>query len=58
MPDPIPSLDALLAIPSFDGKEIARTTIKVTKAGDGLSEALKVDPQAFHLGDIVHAVIE
>lgn len=41
----------------FDGMDVLRTTIAVTNAGDGLSEAMKVDPQEFHLGDEVFVVL-
>ena len=43
---------------SFESHQIAQTSIKVTNAGDGLSQALKIDPQVFHHGDIVHVVLE
>lgn len=42
----------------FDGREVIKTSIAITNAGDGLSEALKVDPQALHIGDKVHVVLE
>lgn len=42
----------------FDGCPVVRTAIAVTKAGDGLSEALKVDPQEYHVGDKVYVVLE
>jgi hypothetical protein len=41
----------------FDGKDVVRTTISVSNAGDGLSEALAIDPQEFHHGDEVFVVI-
>lgn len=42
----------------FDGKDVLRTTIAVTSAGDGLSEALKVDPKLMHLDEKVYVVLE
>jgi hypothetical protein len=42
----------------FDGQQVLRTTIAVTNAGDGLSDALKVDPALLHLGDKVYVVLE
>ena len=42
----------------FDGAEVIKTSIAITNAGDGLSEALKVDPQSLHIGDTVHVVLE
>lgn len=43
---------------TFDDKDVIRTSIAVTNAGDGLSSAMKVDPQLFHLGDKVYVVLE
>lgn len=42
----------------FDGKDVIRTSISVTNAGDGLSNAMKVEPQLLHLGDKVYVVLE
>jgi hypothetical protein len=42
----------------FDGKQVVRSTIAVTNAGDGLSDALGIDPQEFHHGDTVYVVLE
>ena len=42
----------------FDGKPVVRTTIAITNAGDGLSDALGIDPQEFHHGDRVYVVLE
>lgn len=41
----------------FDGQPVTRSAIAVTRAGDGLSEALKVDPAEFHLGQEVYVVL-
>ncbi len=46
------------ALTSFDGRDVIKTTIAITKAGDGLSDALKVDPQEFSLGDEVVVVLK
>ena len=43
---------------TFDGFPVVRTTIAVTNAGDGLSDALGIDPQEFHHGDRVYVVLE
>lgn len=53
----IPDLDAVEALGQFDGRPVTRTSIKVTNAGDGLSEALEVDPKEFHLDDEVFVVL-
>lgn len=42
----------------FDGRQVIRTSIAVSNAGDGLSEALRIDPREFHHGEIVHVVLE
>lgn len=42
----------------FDGRDVLTTSVKVTRAGDGLSEALGVDPQLLHHGDRGAIVIE
>ena len=42
----------------FDGKTVLTTGIKVTRAGDGLSSALQIEPREFAHGEIVHVVLE
>jgi len=42
----------------FEGRKITKTTIAVTKAGDGLSTAMKIDPVLLHQGDRVYVVLE
>jgi hypothetical protein len=49
---------AMTDLGNFDGKDVLRTTIAVTNAGDGLSEALKVDPKLMHLDEKVYVVLE
>lgn len=39
------------ALGTYDGLDILRSTIAIRKAGDGLSDALGVAPQAFRIGD-------
>lgn len=41
----------------FDGRDVVRSTIAVTGAGDGLSAAMAVDPQEYHHGQEVVIVI-
>lgn len=56
-----PSLKQLgdVALHEFEpGKPVVKTGIKVTNAGDGLSNALAVDPQEFTTGDTVNVVLE
>lgn len=42
----------------FEGKPVLSTTVAIRKAGDGLSAALKVDPEELHHGDTVYVVLE
>lgn len=42
----------------FEGKEVIATTIAITRAGDGLSAALAVDPVEMHTGQKVYVVLE
>lgn len=42
----------------FEGVEVTKTSIAITKAGDGLSKALKVKPQTFKLGQTVYVLME
>jgi len=43
---------------AFEGRDVLQTSIKVTNAGDGLSDALAVDPAEYHLTDTVYVVLE
>lgn len=43
---------------SFDGAPVLATSIKITKAGDGLSKALAVDPQIIHSDEKIYVVLE
>jgi hypothetical protein len=42
----------------IDGKKVTRVSIAVTNAGDGLSDAMKIDPEIFHMGETVILAIE
>lgn len=42
----------------FEGRPVIRTTIKVTKAGDGLSEALSIEPEELHVGQRLRLVMD
>lgn len=42
----------------FEGKPVLSTTVAIRKAGDGLSAALKVDPEELHHGETVYVVLE
>lgn len=45
------------ALTPFDGRQVFATTVIITNAGDGLSDALEVDPEEYHHGDVVHVVL-
>jgi len=44
--------------PTFEGADVIKVQVAVTNAGDGLSDALAVDPQPLPLGATVHVVLE
>lgn len=45
-------------LPTYGGKPVTRTAIKITNAGDGLSQGLAIDPQVLALGDTHYVVLE
>lgn len=44
-------------LPTFEGSPVTGSAVRITKAGDGLSEALDVLPSAMHLGEEVCYVL-
>ncbi len=58
MTDLATALADVTQLTPFDGIPVVRTTISITNAGDGLSDALSIDPQEFHHGDTVFVVLE
>jgi hypothetical protein len=42
----------------FEGADVLRTQVAVTNAGDGLSQALAIQPQALALGTTAYVVLE
>lgn len=46
--------DPVTVLSPFDGKPVVRSTIAVTNAGDGLSDALGIDPQGEEHADGQH----
>lgn len=46
-----------MGLPNFEGRAVVRSAVKITRAGDGLSEALKLEPSALHHGDEVFFVL-
>lgn len=45
-------------LPEFEGELVHQAEVRITNAGDGLSEALKIAPETLHIGDQVHYVLE
>lgn len=43
--------DAIEGLGEYLGKDIIRTSVKITKAGDGLSKSVGIAPQLFAQGD-------
>jgi len=52
------SKNAVAGLTQFEGRDVLQATIKVTNAGDGLSQAMQIAPDEHHLGDTVYLVIE
>lgn len=47
-----------MAIARFEGSEVLGTKVKITKAGDGLSEAMSIEPQVLKQRTTVYVVLE
>lgn len=46
-----------MSLPKYRGREVTRAAIKITKAGDGLSDALHVEPVVLDHNDQVYLVL-
>jgi hypothetical protein len=44
-------------LPAFETNAVAKAQVRITRAGDGLSAALEVQPKALFLGDEVFYVL-
>lgn len=44
--------------PTFEGRDVIGMKVAITNAGDGLSDAMLVDPTELHIGDKVFVVLE
>lgn len=42
----------------YKGHDVLTATVSIRNTGDGLSEAMKVDPVELDLGSVVHVVLE
>lgn len=47
-----------MALAKFEGDEVLGTKVKITRAGDGLSQALEIDPQVLKQRTVVYVVLE
>jgi hypothetical protein len=44
------------ALPAFEGNPVASAALRITKTGDGLSEALELGPKLWHLDEEIFLV--
>lgn len=58
MPEAAQMIDPPKPLEPFEGSDVIGSSIQITKAGDGLSEALSVEPASFHLGEKRYVVLE
>lgn len=58
MPEAVRTARTMIPLTPFEGVDVIGAKIKITNAGDGLSEALSVEPQAFHHGEKLYVVLE
>ena len=42
----------------FEDHDVVGATISITNAGDGLSDAMKIEPREFEHGETVHVILE
>lgn len=45
-------------LPMFEGSDVTEASLRITRAGDGLSDALDLEPEALHHGERVYYVLE
>lgn len=46
-----------MTLGEFEGRPVLAATVKITKAGDGLSAPLAAEPRAFHSGDRIPVLL-
>jgi len=46
-----------MTLTPFDGREVTECALRITNAGDGLSESLDAGPVELHQGDVVFLVL-
>jgi len=42
----------------YEDRDVVMCAIKLTNAGDGLSDAMAIEPAEYQIGDTIHIVIE
>lgn len=47
-----------MTLNKFEGRDVVDTTVAITKAGDGLSAALEVEPTELHHKQVVQVLLE
>jgi len=47
-----------MTLKPFENRDVVQATIKVTNAGDGLSEALAIEPVEYDVGETITVVLE
>lgn len=50
-------MTATKQLPIFEDETVQQSQIRVVGCGDGLSEALKIEPKALHLGEEIFLVL-
>ena len=56
--DPKGSPRMTIDLAPYDGRPVIQTPVSITRAGDGLSKAMKVDAVDLHIGQTVTVVLE
>lgn len=57
-PKPTTDTNGHHPLDDFEGMTVASAVVKVTKAGDGLSEAMRLDPEAIPHGEEIYLVLK
>ena len=47
-----------MTLQQFEGRDVVGTIVAITKAGDGLSAALAIEPQELHIGQRLQVVLD
>jgi len=47
-----------MGLQPFEGRDVVQASMRITRAGDGLSTALGIEPVEYHPGDRLHVLLE